>query len=373
MYNSLIPILTPGAARRTEATLKKQLYGTTQNGVPVYQFTLANANGVEIGVINYGGILTTVNVPDRAGAVANVNLGYDNFADYENRNAYFGCIAGRYANRIAHGRFSLDGVDYQLATNGGPHHLHGGMKGFDKKVWDVVREIAAPESEGVELHYLSPAGEENYPGSLDVTLTYQLTAASELRIDYRATTDAPTVVNLTNHSIWNLSGEGSGSILNHVLQLNADRYTPVDATAIPYGELAPVAGTPFDFRAPTPISAGIRSNHTQIVYGLGYDHNWVINRPSADDTSLVKAGELFDPASGRRMEIWTTEPGIQFYSGNFLGGGIVGAGKRTYRQSDGLALETQHYPDSPNQPAFPTTVLRPGQVYATTTIYKFGW
>jgi aldose 1-epimerase len=352
--------------------LKKQLFGTTKNGTPVYAYTLTNANQVQVQVITYGGIVTSVSVPDRAGTFQNVALGFDNLLDYETHNPYFGCIAGRYANRIARGRFTLDGTTYQLAINDGPNHLHGGKIGFDKKVWDVVREINGPAEEGIELHSVSPDGEENYPGSLDISLTYLLTSQNELRIEYHATTSAPTVINLTNHSLWNLAGEGSGTIYNHVIQLNADRYTPVDATAIPLGELAPVAGTPFDFRKPTAIGDGIRSDHQQVVFGKGYDHNWVIQRPSLEDQSLVKACELTDPGTGRLMEVWTTEPGIQFYTGNFLEGSNYGPSHRAYRQADGLALETQHFPDSPNQPAFPTTVLRPGGAYQSTTIYKFG-
>lgn len=351
--------------------MKKKLFGTTSAGVPVDEFSFTNSSQVEVRVITYGGILTAVNVPDRAGAVCNVALGFDNLKDYETHNPYFGCITGRYANRIARGQFSLAGKTYRLAINDGPNHLHGGKVGFDKKVWEVVREISAPGQEGVELHYLSPDGEENYPGSLDVSVTYLLTAQNELRIEYRAATDAPTVVNLTNHSYWNLAGEGSGTIYDHVLQLNADLFTPVDATAIPLGELAAVAGTPLDFRQPTRVGERIRSDHQQVVFGKGYDHNWVINRPSPADRSLVQAAEVSDPTTGRRMQVWTTEPGIQFYTGNFLDCSNYGPSRKAYRQADGLALETQHFPDSPNQPAFPTTVLRPGETFQSTTVYKF--
>lgn len=350
--------------------LKKQLYGTTRSGSPVYEYSLANAGQMEVKLINYGGIVTAVQVPDRNGKFLNVALGLSSLADYEVNGPYFGCIAGRYANRIALGRFNLDGKTYQLAATDGPNHLHGGAHGFNKKVWEVRREINEPEAEGLELHYFSPDGEEHYPGSLDVTLTYRLTAQNELRIDYRATTDAATIVNLTNHSYWNLAGEGAGSIYEHTLQLNADRYNPVDATAIPLGELAAVAGTPFDFRQPKAIGKDIRSNHLQIVHGKGYDHNWVINRP-AGDASLALAAELADPTSGRRIQVWTTEPGVQFYSGNFLTGAHYGPSQRAYRQGDGLALETQHFPDSPNQPGYPSTVLRPGDEYRSTTIYRF--
>lgn len=353
--------------------MKKHLYGTTKNGVPIYEYSLTNANQVEVRVIHYGGIITAVNLPDRNGVVRNVALGLPTFADYEERNGYFGCVAGRYANRIANGRFTLDGKTYQLASNNGPHHLHGGIVGFDKRVWDVTREIVTASEEGIEMRYLSPDGEENYPGNLTVTMTYVLTSANELRLEYHATTDAATVLNLTNHSFWNLAGEGSGSALDHVLQLDADAYTAVDATAIPLGALTPVEGTPFDFRAAKPVGADIRSNHRQVNYGLGFDHNWVVRRPSLQDNSLARAAELLDPASGRRMEVWTTEPGVQFYSGNFLNGSSVGPSGKAYRQSDGLCLETQHFPDSPNQPSFPSTVLRPGEVYQSVTVHKFGW
>ena len=351
--------------------MQKRPFGTLTSGAPVTEYTLSNPNRMQVRVINFGGIITAVDVPDRQGAVRSVVLGFDNLHHYETRSTYFGCVAGRYANRIARGRFALDGKSYQLAVNDGPNHLHGGLQGFDKRVWEVVREISEPGAEGIELHYLSPDGEENYPGSLDISMTYRLTAENALRIDYRATTDTATIVNLTNHSYWNLAGEGSGTIYDHVLQLNAEHYTPVDETAIPVGELAPVAGTPFDFRAPKAVGADIRSNHQQIQFGKGYDHNWVIQRPAPDDQSLVQAAELSDPLSGRRMQVWTTEPGIQFYSGNFLNAENYGPSRCAYRQSDGLALETQHHPDSPNRPDFPSTALYPGGEYCSTTIYKF--
>lgn len=351
--------------------MQKQLYGTTRAGAPVYEYTFANPGGMQVRVITYGGILTAVRVPAPSGESANVALGCGDLSGYEAHNPYFGCITGRYANRIARGQFTLDGQTYQLAVNDGVNHLHGGLAGFNKKVWEVTREIATAGREGVELSYHSPAGEENYPGSLDVTVAYTLTVHNELRIDYRAVTDAPTIVNLTNHTYWNLAGEGSGSILEHVIQLNADRYTPVDSTAIPTGELAAVEGTPLDFRAPARIGERIRADHPQIGYVRGYDHNWVINRPSLADRSLALAAEAHDPASGRHMQVWTTEPGIQFYSGNSLTGSNYGPSRTAYRQSDGLALETQRFPDSPNHPNFPSAVLRPGEVYQSTTIYKF--
>lgn len=354
-----------------EVPINKQLYGTLSDGVPVYEYTLTNASGVEVKVITYGGIITSVKVPDRRGVADNIVLGYDNLPDYEFRNGYFGCIVGRFGNRIGGARFTLDGKTYQLARNDGPNHLHGGVKGFDKRAWEVTREIQESDRVGIELHYLSPDGEENYPGNLDVFVTYTLTNQNELRIDYRATTDQATVVNLTNHTFWNLAGEGSGSIDGHQVMINADRFTQVDETMIPTGELTPVEGTPLDLRQPRVVGEGIRAYHPQMAYAHGYDHNWVINRPSLDDKSLVQAAEVFEPESGRRMKVFTTEPGIQFYTGNFLNGGIYGTTHRAYRQGDALCLETQHFPDSPNHPEFPTTVLRPGEVYQSTTVYQF--
>jgi aldose 1-epimerase len=342
--------------------INKQLYGTTAEGKTVEEYTLTNAHGVEIRIITYGGIITSIRVPDRDGAVANVVLGFNNLADYETRSPYFGCITGRYANRIAGGRFTLDGVEYRLATNDGPNHLHGGTVGFDKQVW-------APTVNGnsLALHYLSPDGEEGYPGNLDVTVTYTLTDDNALRVDYDATTDKPTPVTLTNHSYFNLAG--SGDIHGHRLMINADHYTPTDATAIPTGEIAPVDGTPFDFRTPRLIGPGQRSSHPQIVYGRGYDHNFVLKRP--DDGSLVLAARVSDPGSGRVMEVLTTEPAVQFYAGNFLDATLVGSGGALYRQSDGLALETQHFPDTVNHAHFPSAVLRPGETYQSTTVFKF--
>jgi aldose 1-epimerase len=301
----------------------------------------------------------------------NVALGFDNLADYETKNPYFGTITGRYANRIAEGKFTLDDVEYQLDVNNGPNHLHGGVKGFDKVVWEVTQEIEGEDGVGIELHYLSPDGDQNYPGALDTYVTYLLNDQNELVMNYKATTDAPTILNLTNHTYWNLAGEGEGAIYDHILKINADYFTPDDENLIPTGELAPVEGTPFDFRMPKAIGEGIRSNDPQIVIGRGFDHNWVLNRESPEDTEMMLAATLRDLPSGRVLEVWTTEPGIQFYAGNFLDGSLYGTSGRAYRQGDALALETQHYPDSPNQPDFPTTVLRPGETYDTTTIFKF--
>jgi aldose 1-epimerase len=342
--------------------INKQLYGTTAEGKAVEEYTLTNAHGVEIRIITYGGIITSIRVPDRDGALVNVVLGFNTLADYETRSPYFGCITGRYANRIAGGRFTLDGKEYRLATNDGSNHLHGGKVGFDKRVWTPT-----VSGNSLALHYLSPDGEEGYPGNLDVTVTYTLTDDDALRVDYHATTDKPTPVTLTNHSYFNLAG--SGDIHGHRLMINADHYTPTDATAIPTGEIAPVDSTPFDFRTPHLIGPGQRSAHPQIVYGRGYDHNFVLKRP--DDNSLVLAARVSDPGSGRVMEVLTTEPAVQFYAGNFLDATLVGSNGALYRQSDGLALETQHFPDSVNHSHFPSVVLRPGETYQSTTVFRF--
>jgi len=363
-------VLMASAAAASAQTpgISKARFGTLEGGQTVDRYTLRGAGGVRVGILTYGGIVQSIQAPDRRGRLANVTLGFDNLEDYVTRNPYFGTITGRYANRIAKGRFTLEGQEYKLATNNGPNSLHGGERGFDKRVWDA-EEVRQGRTVGLRLTYTSADGEEGYPGRMPVSVLFTLSPSNQLRFDYEATTDKTTVVNLTNHSYFNLAGEGKGTILNHQLQLNADRFTPVDPTLIPTGRLQRVAGTPMDFRRAHRIGARIRQNFGQLVIGQGYDHNWVLNRGSGG--GLVRAARLRDPSSGRVLTISTTEPGIQFYSGNFLAGTLVGPGKQAYRQGDGLALETQHYPDSPNQPNFPSTVLRPGETYRTSTVYAF--
>jgi aldose 1-epimerase len=353
-----------------QSAINRRSYGTTAAGLPVDEYILTSAQGMEAQIITYGGIITSLRVPDRNGTVANVVLGFDTLADYETKNPFFGCITGRCANRIAHGRFTLDGVEYILPTNGGLHHEHGGRVGFDKRVWTAAPTVSG-DGPRLALTYLSPDGEEGYPGTLNTSVVYTLTDDDALRIDYAATTDRTTLVNLTNHSYFNLAGNGAGDIYGHTLMINADRYTPADKVMIPTGELAPVDRTPFDFRIPRAIGPGQRSAHPQIVIGRGYDHNFVLNRPVPDDGSLILAARLYDPGSGRILEVLTTEPGIQFYAGNFLDATLIGSSGNLYRQSDGLALETQHFPDSPNHPAFPSVVLQPGAEYHSTTVFTF--
>ncbi|HXV99484.1 MAG TPA: aldose epimerase family protein, partial [Anaerolineae bacterium] len=312
-------------------------------GKSVDIYTLTNQNGVSTTITNYGGIVISLNVPDKWGQLGDVVLGYDNLDDYIKANPFFGALAGRYGNRIANGKFSLNGVEYTLAQNDGPNSLHGGTKGFDKVFWEA-KPLKTPDGPALELAYLSKDGEEGYPGNLLVKVVYTLTQANALRIDYTATTDQDTVINLTHHSYFNLAGAGNGDILDHEMMLNADKFTPVDETLIPTGELRAVAGTPFDFTQPTKIGLRIDQADEQLKCGLGYDHNWVLNK---DDASLTLAARVSEPATGRVIEVWTTEPGIQFYSGNFLDGSNIGKGGRVYQRRSGFCLETQHFPDSP--------------------------
>jgi aldose 1-epimerase len=348
-------------------SISKEPFGTAA-GKAVERYTLVNGD-LRVRILTYGGILQTVETPDRHGRRANITLGFATLDGYVSSGnpAYFGALIGRYGNRIAGGRFTLDGTTYQLAINNDPNSLHGGNAGFDKRVWSATPVVGAT-SVALRLSYVSPAGEENYPGTLRTTVTYTLTRDGGIRLDYQATTDRATIVNLTNHAYWNLGGEGTGTIDDHKLRLNASRYTPVDETLIPTGRLDRVAGTPMDFTRATAIGARNRSSFQQIVYGRGYDHNWVLDRRG---DGLEVAAELTDAASGRTLTVRTTEPGIQFYGGNFLDGTLYGTGGNAYRQGDGLALETQHFPDSPNHANFPSTVLRPGQVLRSTTVYQF--
>jgi len=337
------------------------------NGQPVEQITLVNANGIELRAITYGGIITSLKTPDRSGALGDIVLGFDSIDGYLGDHPFFGAIIGRYGNRIAKGRFTVDGTEYKLATNNGPNHLHGGNKGFDKVIWKGELMSSLPGQSAVKFTYTSPDGEEGYPGTLAVEVTYTLTNNNELIVDYLARTDKATHVNLTQHSYFNLAG--GGDILGHELTIDADRYTPVDATLIPTGELAPVESTPFDFRKSTAIGARINDAHPQIKNGSGYDHNWVLANPKTD---LHRAARVVEPKSGRTLEVATTEPGMQFYAGNFLDGKIIGKGGRSYGHRSGFCLETQHYPDTPNQKNFPTTLLQPGADYKSRTVFVFG-
>jgi len=333
----------------------------------VQLYTLTNQHGMRATITNYGGIVTSLWVPDSEGNLGDVVLGYDTLDDYIASSPYFGALVGRYGNRIANGRFALDSIEYTLAVNNGPNHLHGGLVGFDKVVWEA-EPYATTEEVGVNLSYVSIDGEEGYPGNLTVRVTYALTANDELRIDYALETDKATVANVTHHGYFNLAGHASGDILGHELMLAADRFTPVDEGLIPTGELRDVEGTPMDFRVPDAIGERIDADDEQIQFGGGYDHNWVLN---GDAGTLRLAARVHEPASGRVMEVLTTEPGVQFYAGNFLDGSNLGKGGVAYAHRSGFCLETQHFPDSPNHPEFPSTVLRPGVLYESTTIYGF--
>lgn len=348
-----------------KATMEKRGFGKTADGSEVELYVLRNANGVEATLTNYGAALVSLKVPDKNGKFGDVVLGYEGVEGYVGDKAFIGATIGRYGNRIAKGQFKLNGNTYSLPKNDGPNTLHGGAKGFNKVVWQA-KDVSAPSRPAVRFSYVSKDGEEGFPGTLNVDVTYTLTDKNEIEIVYGATTDKDTVVNLTNHSYFNLA-EG-GDILQHRLKLYANQFTPVDATLIPTGELRDVKGTPFDFTTAQPIGSRIGNDDEQLKLGRGYDHNFVLQAKSGE---LSLAAEVFDPASGRTMSVLTTEPGIQFYSGNFLDGTIRGKGGKVYNYRSALCLETQHYPDSPNQPSFPSTVLKPGQKYSTTTVYRF--
>ena len=365
----LMAVLAFAAACKKEqqgvkASVTKQEFGKTAQGEAVDLYVLKNKNGVEAAITNYGATVVSLKTPDAKGAFADIVLGFDNLQGYLSPEPYLGAVVGRYGNRIAKGKFKLDGKEYSLPINNGANSLHGGIKGFDKVVW----QGEAKGENAVVLSYLSKDGEEGYPGNLSVKVTYTLTDSDDLHIDYFATTDKDTVVNLTNHSYFNLAGQGTGDILSHEMQLNADRFTPVDAGLIPTGELKPVEGTPFDFRKSTAIGARIEDADEQMKLGGGYDHNFVLNRGAEP---LALAARATETKSGRVLEVWTAEPGVQFYTGNFLDGTVHGKGGVAYQKRFGFCLETQHYPDSPNHPDFPTTTLKPGQEYKTTTVWKF--
>lgn len=355
----IVPTLRGAESGRL--TLEKELFGATSRGTPVERYTLSNGHGMRVRIMTYGGIVVSLEVPDRDGRLGNVVLGFERLDPYLAGHPYFGAICGRVANRIAHGTFTLDGTTYRLAANNGPHHLHGGLVGFDKVVWEGA-PLREADRVGVVLRCLSKDGEEGYPGNLRARVQYTLNEKSELGVEYEATTDAPTPVNLTHHSYFNLAGAGSGDVLGHQLMIDADRYTPVDDTLIPTGSIAEVKGTPLDFTRPTAIGARIAQ-----VAG-GYDHNFVL-RPR-EQLLARPAATVYEPTTGRVLEIFTTEPGLQFYSGNFLDG-IAGAGG-VYHKHHGFCLEAQHFPNSPNEPDFPSVILRPGQTYRQTTIHRFG-
>lgn len=345
--------------------LQQQPYGAAASGSYADLFTLSNDQGVSVTLTNYGGIITTLHTPDRNGRPGDIVLGYDKLEEYVARNPFFGCLVGRFGNRIGGGKFTLKGKSYTLAQNNGQNHLHGGRVGFDKVLW-AAEPFTTPTSAGVKLTYTSADGEEGYPGNLAVTVVYTLTDNNEFQLDYSATTDQATIVNLTNHTYYNLAGKGD--ILGHVMQLNADQFTPVDSTLIPTGELRSVAGTPLDFRTPTPIGARIDQQDEQLIFGKGYDQNFVVNGTPGE---LRRAALVSEPTSGRTLEVLTTQPGVQFYSGNVLPD-LIGKGGQEYKRRYGFCLETQHFPDSPNQPNFPSVVLEPGQRYEETTVWKFG-
>jgi len=361
-------LLAATSAVQAKNTVTTKPFGTV-DGKSVSLFTLTNNHGMVVTITNYGGIVTSILVPDRKGKLTDVTLGFDSAEDYVNdpNGTYFGTLVGRYANRIAKGHLVVDGKTYQLYINNKPNTLHGGKKGFDKKIWSA-QSFATSRGSGVKLQYVSADGEENYPGKVTTNVVYTLGNDNALRITYAAKTTKDTVINLTNHAYFNLNGAGNGTILNHRVTINANRYTPIDTTSIPLGPLAPVAGTPFDFRRPHTIGERINANNVQIKNGAGYDHNFVLNHSG---NSLIQSAQVYSPLTGIELTEFTTEPGMQLYTGNFLNGKNVGKGGKAYQRRSGFCLEAQHYPDSPNHPRFPTTTLRPGHTYRQTTIYKF--
>ena len=349
--------------------IRREVFGTNAEGSLVELFTLTNAQGLEVRALNFGGIITSLRVPDRNGNLEDVVLGFDRLEPYLENKPYLGAIIGRYGNRIANGKFNIDGVEYSLARNNGSNSLHGGLKGFNKVIWDT-KPFDNSYGEGTLFSYLSKDGEEGYPGNLTTKVTYTLTDLNELIFDYEATTDKATPINLTQHCYFNLAGEGGSDVLGHELTLNADRFTPVDGNLIPTGELRAVKGTPMDFTKSTVIGLRINDKDEQLTLGHGYDHNFVINHKNEDER-LALAARVHELSSGRVLEVYTTEPGVQFYSGNFLDGTLTGKHGDVYQKRSGFCLETQHFPDSPNQPDFPSTILQPGNTYRSRTIYKF--
>lgn len=367
LAGGIVLVFLAAVETKGQSTVKKEFFGKMPNGQSIDLYTLTNSRGLEAKITNFGAIVTSLKVPGGKGKLEDIVLGFDNLDGYQKDTSFFGAIIGRYANRIAKGRFVLNGTEYKLAINNGENHLHGGHNGFHKVVWDA-KPLQKRTGAVLELTYLSKDGEAGYPGDLQVKVAYTLTNNNELRIDYSAATDKDTVVNLTHHSYFNLTGQGNGDILKHELMINADRFTPTDVGLIPTGELKSVCAAPFDFTRPVAIGARLDEDDEQLKLGNGYDHNWVLNGRNG---TMRFAARLHEPSSGRVMEVWTTEPGLQFYSGNFLNGSVTGKDGKSYQRHFGFCLETQHYPDSPNKPAFPSTVLKRGQRYHSTTIYGF--
>ncbi|RFD29738.1 galactose-1-epimerase [Pseudomonas sp. GL93] len=368
---ALSMLIASGGAHAAGLSSEHQPFGKTNDGTAVEQYVLRNSHGMQATVITYGGVLQSLKVPDKHGKLDDVVLGFDDVQGYQGGTAFFGATIGRFGNRLAGGAFELDGKRYQVPLNDGPNSLHGGAQGFDKQVWQA-KSVKDKDSVGVTLTYLSKDGEMGFPGNLKTEVTYRLNDNNELHIDYTATTDKPTVLNLTNHSYFNLAGAGNGDILKQVATLHASHYTPVNATLIPTGELAPVKGTPMDFLKPTPIGQHIKADHPQLKFAEpkqgGFDFNWALDT-KGDIKQL--AAEVHDPESGRRLQLYTTEPGVQFYTSNFLDGSVKGKGGKTYQHWSGFTLETQHFPDAPNQPSFASTRLNPGQTYTQSTLFKF--
>jgi len=360
---AIVNLITSSAMVKPD--LKKEAFGVTSDNVPVELYTLTNSHGMEARIMTYGGTVVSLKVPDRQGKLGDVVLGYDSLDGYLKNSPYFGSIVGRYGNRIGNGQFSLDGKQYTLPKNDGANTLHGGTRGFDKLVW-TAKEVKGKDGSGLALTYLSKDGDQGFPGDLSVSVVYTITENNELKIDYSATTDKTTVVNLTHHSYFNLAGQGT--ILKHELMINAGKFTPVDGGLIPTGELRAVSGTPMDFKRSAEIGARIDQSYEQLSLGKGYDHNWVLDSRGG---KLALAARVYEASSGRIMEVYTTEPGLQFYSGNFLDGSITGKSAQVYQRRSGFCLETQHFPDSPNKTAFPSTVLKPGQQYKSTSLYRF--